>query len=38
MGAHPHHRDCVNLADWFTRKRVEVDAEQLLGELLGELF
>jgi RIO kinase 1 len=32
------HRDCVNIADWFTRKRVEVDAEQLFAELLGELF
>ena len=32
------HRDCVNIADWFTRKRVEVDAEQLFAELLAELF
>jgi RIO kinase 1 len=32
------HRDCVNIADWFTRKRVEVDAEKLFGELLAELF
>jgi RIO kinase 1 len=32
------HRDCVNIADWFTRKRVEVDAEQLFGELLAELY
>lgn len=32
------HRDCVNIADWFTRKRVEVDAEELFGELLAELY
>jgi RIO kinase 1 len=32
------HRDCVNIAEWFTRKRVEVDAEQLFTELLAELF
>jgi RIO kinase 1 len=32
------HRDCVNIAEWFTRKRVEVDAEQLFGELLAELY
>ena len=32
------HRDCVNIAEWFTRKRVEVDAEQLFAELLAELF
>jgi RIO kinase 1 len=32
------HRDCVNIADWFTRKQVEVDAEELFGELLAELY
>jgi len=32
------HRDCVNIGDWFTRKRVEVDAEALFSELLSELF
>ena len=32
------HRDCVNIADWFTRKRVEVDAETLFADLLGEMF
>jgi RIO kinase 1 len=32
------HRDCVNIAEWFTRKQVEVDAEQLFGELLAELY
>jgi RIO kinase 1 len=32
------HRDCVNIADWFTRKRVECDAEELFADLLGELY
>lgn len=32
------HRDCVNIADWFTRQRVACDAEQLFAELLGELY
>jgi RIO kinase 1 len=32
------HRDCVNIADWFTRKRVDVDAEELFAELLSEVF
>jgi RIO kinase 1 len=32
------HRDCVNIAEWFTRKRVEVDAEELFGDLLAELY
>ncbi|MEP6479104.1 MAG: RIO1 family regulatory kinase/ATPase [Rhodoglobus sp.] len=32
------HRDCTNIADWFTRQRVEVDAEELFAEMLGELF
>lgn len=32
------HRDCVNVADWFTRKRVPVDAEQLFADLLAELY
>lgn len=32
------HRDCVNIAEWFTRKGVEVDAEQLFNDLLSELF
>lgn len=31
------HRDCVNIAEWFTRKRVPLDAEELFGELLGEI-
>jgi RIO kinase 1 len=32
------HRDCVNIATWFTRKQVEVDAEELFGEMLAELY
>ena len=32
------HRDCVNVAAWFTRQRVECDAEELFAELLTELF
>ena len=32
------HRDCVNIADWFTRKRVACDAEQIFADLLGELY
>ncbi|MEJ1090005.1 RIO1 family regulatory kinase/ATPase [Microbacterium sp. Mu-80] len=29
------HRDCVNVCDWFTRRRVECDAEELFAELLA---
>ena len=32
------HRDCVNIADWFTRRRVPVDAEAMLADLLTELY
>jgi RIO kinase 1 len=32
------HRDCVNIADWFTRRRVECDAETLFTDLLGEVY
>jgi RIO kinase 1 len=32
------HRDCVNIADWFTRQRVPCDAEQLFAELLAQLY
>ena len=32
------HRDCVNVATWFTRQRVPADAEELFAMLLGELF
>ncbi|WP_246149976.1 serine protein kinase RIO [Agromyces intestinalis] len=31
------HRDCVNLCTWFTRQRLECDAEQLFGELVAEV-
>ena len=31
------HRDCVNVCEWFTRQRLECDAEQLFGELVGEI-
>jgi RIO kinase 1 len=31
------HRDCVNVCEWFTRRRLECDAEQLFGELVGEV-
>ncbi len=29
------HRDCVNVCDWFARRRVECDAEELFAELLA---
>lgn len=29
------HRDCVNICDWFTRRRVERDAEELFAEMLA---
>ena len=32
------HRDCVNIATWFTRQRLPVDAESLFGDLVGEVF
>jgi RIO kinase 1 len=32
------HRDCVNIAEWFTRQRVECDAEELFAELLADLY
>jgi RIO kinase 1 len=31
------HRDCVNVCEWFTRQRLECDAEQLFGELVAEV-
>lgn len=31
------HRDCVNLCSWFTRRQLECDAEELFGELVGEV-
>ncbi|MBO0980253.1 serine protein kinase RIO [Microbacterium sp. SD291] len=32
------HRDCVNICDWFTRRRVACDAEDLFAELLAASF
>ncbi len=32
------HRDCVNIADWFTRHKVDCDAEALFADLVGELY
>lgn len=32
------HRDCVNVADWFTRRRLPVDAEDVFGELVGLVY
>jgi RIO kinase 1 len=31
------HRDCVNVADWFARRRLPVDAEELFGEVMADL-
>ena len=32
------HRDCVNICDWFRRRRVECDAEELFAELLAASY
>lgn len=32
------HRDCVNICDWFTRRRVERDAEELFAEMLAASY
>ncbi|MFJ4223216.1 serine protein kinase RIO [Microbacterium sp. NPDC089695] len=32
------HRDCVNVCEWFARRRVECDAEDLFAELLAASF
>ncbi|MET4158981.1 RIO1 family regulatory kinase/ATPase [Agromyces sp. PvR057] len=32
------HRDCVNVCDWFTRQRLECDAEELFGELVAVIW
>lgn len=32
------HRDCVNICDWFTRRRVECDAEELFAEMLAASY
>ncbi|GAB2525810.1 serine protein kinase RIO [Paramicrobacterium agarici] len=32
------HRDCVNVATWFTRRGLAVDAESLFAELIAEVY
>jgi RIO kinase 1 len=32
------HRDCVNVCDWFTRRGVDCDAEDVFAALLPELY
>lgn len=32
------HRDCVNICDWFTRHRVDCDAEALFAELVASSY
>ncbi|KJQ55456.1 serine protein kinase RIO [Microbacterium sp. SA39] len=32
------HRDCVNICDWFARRRVECDAEELFADLLAASY
>ena len=32
------HRDCVNICDWFTRRRVERDPEELFAELVAASY
>lgn len=32
------HRDCANICDWFTRRRLERDPEELFAELLAASF
>ncbi len=32
------HRDCVNICDWFARRRITCDAEELFADLLGYAF
>lgn len=32
------HRDCVNVCDWFARRRVECDPEELFADLLSALY
>ena len=32
------HRDCVNIAAWFTRRKVECDPEELFADLVAELY
>nr|WP_232528544.1 RIO1 family regulatory kinase/ATPase [Microbacterium sp. MAH-37] len=32
------HRDCVNVCEWFARRGVEADADELIAELVAESF
>ena len=32
------HRDCVNVCDWFIRRRVDCDAEELFAELIAASY
>ncbi|REJ03877.1 serine/threonine protein kinase [Microbacterium bovistercoris] len=32
------HRDCVNVCDWFARRGVEADPDELIAELIAESF
>lgn len=32
------HRDCVNVCDWFARRKVDCDAEELFADLVGRYF
>ncbi|BDZ54930.1 serine protein kinase RIO [Agromyces marinus] len=32
------HRDCVNVCEWFTRQRLECDAEELFADLVGDVY
>jgi RIO kinase 1 len=32
------HRDCVNVCDWFARRRVQCDAEELFAELMASSY
>ena len=31
-------RDCVNVCDWFARRRVTCDAREVFAELVAELY
>lgn len=32
------HRDCTNMAEWFTARGLPVDADALLADLLGHAW
>jgi RIO kinase 1 len=32
------HRDCVNVCEWFVRRGVDCDQEELFGELVATMF